>query len=76
MAKEMTKSLEEDIVTLEKSVREMQAELCQVKHATQYLCTVASQIIQGPSQVRSQSTTTSRGDSLSEPSSIGRPIIE
>ena len=53
MAKEITKSLEADITTLDKSVREMWAKLCQVKHATQYLCTVASQIIQGSSQVRS-----------------------
>ena len=45
MAKEMTKSLQADIATLDKSVREMWAELRQVKHATQYLCTVESQIV-------------------------------
>jgi len=51
MAKEMTKSLEVDIATLDKSVREMRAELCQVRNATRYLCTVASQIVQDSSRV-------------------------
>eukprot|EP01018_Ginkgo_biloba_P000927 Gb_07086 [translate_table: standard] len=76
MAKEMTKSLEADISTLDKSVRDMWAELRQVRNATQYLCILASQIVQDLSRVHSHPTTTPHRDSPSEPSSTSRPIIE
>eukprot|EP01018_Ginkgo_biloba_P037491 Gb_41482 [translate_table: standard] len=75
MAWEMMRSLEADIATLDKSVKDMQGELRQVKSATQSLFTVASQIVRELSYVRSRSTSTPRDCPPREPSSSWQPIL-
>eukprot|EP01018_Ginkgo_biloba_P040279 Gb_03792 [translate_table: standard] len=76
MAKEMMKSLEANITTLDRSVREMQEELYHVKSATQHPFIMASQITRGSSHVRSHPAPIPRSDPLSGPSSTGQPILE
>jgi len=76
MAWEMIRSLEADIATLDKSVREMHGELCQVKNSTQHLCTMESQIAQELSYVHNYSTSIPYDCPLREPSSGGKSILE
>lgn len=76
MAKEMTKFLEADIATLDRSVRDIQAKLRQVKSATQNLCTMASQIAQGSSHFCSRPTPIHNDGPISGPFSAGQLILE